>query len=57
MAATVVINGTVYAGAAQVSLTGQSGGKSTYLYITGDPSLISPRGAMLIWKHRHSQCA
>ena len=45
MAATVVINGTVYAGAAQVSLTGQSGGKSTYLYVTGDPSLISPSGA------------
>jgi len=45
VAATVVINGTVYAGAAQVSLTGQSGGKSTYLYVTGDPSLISPSGA------------
>ena len=42
MAATVVINGTVYAGAAQVSLTGQSGGKSTYLY-NGRPQPHQPQ--------------
>ena len=36
MAETVVINSIVYAGVAQVSLTGQSGGKNTYLYVTGD---------------------
>ena len=45
MAETVVINSIVYAGVAQVSLTGHSGGKNTYLYVTGDPSLISLSGA------------
>lgn len=42
MAVTVIINGTVYADVAQVSLTGQSGGSNAYLYVTDDPSLISP---------------
>ena len=45
MAVTVVINGTVYAGVAQVSLTGQSGGNNTYLYVTDDPNLIDPASA------------
>lgn len=45
MAVTVVINGTVYAGVSLVSLTGQDGGSNTYLYVTDDPSLISPGNA------------
>lgn len=41
MAVTVVINNNVYAGVASVSLLKENGQESTYLYVTGDPELIS----------------